>query len=106
MRGVEAAFDFLAVAAFATLCDPFAVLWRAPSSLENAFSLTPSGAGTATLIYLSGAIVVLGRSPLAIRFALFVIPFIFALLIALGSPVAVELPRPRRTPPPTIRPGT
>jgi len=58
---------------------------------ENAFSLTPSGAGTATLIYLSGAIVVLGRSPLAIRFALFVIPFIFALLIALGSPVAVEL---------------
>jgi len=91
MRGVEAAFDFLAVAAFATLCDPFAVLWRAPSSLENAFSLTPSGAGTATLIYLSGAIVVLGRSPLAIRFALFVIPFIFALLIALGSPVAVEL---------------
>lgn len=90
-RGLEAAADFLAVAALAALCDPTGVLWRAPTSLENLFTLTPSGAGTASFLYLTGAITLVGRSPLAVRGALFLLPFIFSLLISLGSPVAVEL---------------
>ncbi len=92
-RGLEAAADFLAVAALAALCDPTGVLWRAPTSLQNLFTLTPSGAGTASFLYLTGAITLVGRSPLAVRGALFLLPFIFSLLISLGSPVADELGR-------------
>jgi cyclic beta-1,2-glucan synthetase len=92
-KRILAAADFLAVAALAALCDRSGVLWRAPTSLENLFLLTPGGAGTAVFIYLSGSVGLTGRSPLAIRAALFALPFLFCLLIALGSPVAVELGR-------------
>ena len=90
---ILAAVDFLAVAALAALCDPSGVLWRAPTSIENLFLLTPSGAGTAVFLYLTGSVGLTGRSPLAIRAALFALPFLFCLLVALGSPVAVELGR-------------
>jgi len=81
------------VAALAALCDPSGVLWRAPTSIESFFLLTPSGVGTAVFIYLAGSVGLTGRSPLAIRAALFALPFLFCLLIALGSPVAIELGR-------------
>ena len=90
---ILAVVDFLAVAALAALCDPSGVLWRAPTSVENLFLLTPGGAGTAVFLYLSGSIGLTGRSRLAIRAALFALPFLFCLLVAVGSPVAVELGR-------------
>jgi cyclic beta-1,2-glucan synthetase len=90
-KSILAAVDFLAVAALAALCDPSGVLWRAPTSTENLFLLTPGGAGTAVFLYLTGSVGLIGRSPFAIRGALFALPFLFCLLIALGSPVAVEL---------------
>ena len=92
-RSILAAVDFFAVAALAALCDPSGVLWRAPTSIENLFLLTPSGAGTAVFLYLTGSVGLTGRSPLAIRAALFALPFLFCLLVALGSPVAVEMGR-------------
>ena len=92
-QGILAAVDFLAVAAFGALSDPSGVLWRAPSSLDGVFALTPGGAGAAAFIYLTGAVVLTGRSPLAIRAALFTLPFLFSLLIALGSPVGAEIGR-------------
>ena len=92
-KSILAAVDFFAVAALAALCDPSGVLWRAPTSIENLFLLTPSGAGTAVFVYLAGSVGLTGRSPLAIRAALFALPFLFCLLVALGSPVAVELGR-------------
>ena len=92
-KGILAAVDFFAVAALAALCDPSGVLWRAPTSIENLFLLTPSGAGTAVFLYLTGSVGLTGRSPFAIRAALFALPFLFCLLVALGSPVAVELGR-------------
>ncbi len=90
-QGARAAADFFAVGAFALLCDPAAVLWRAPSSLSDTFLLTPAGAATASLLYMGGAIVLKGRSPLAVRGGLFILPFLFSLLVALGSPAAAEL---------------
>jgi cyclic beta-1,2-glucan synthetase len=92
-QGVQAAVDFLAVAALAALCDPSGVLWRAPTSLENIFLLTPGGAGTAVFLYLTGAIALTGRSPWTIRAALFALPFLFCLLVALESPVTAEIGR-------------
>jgi cyclic beta-1,2-glucan synthetase len=92
-KSILAAADFFAVAALAALCDPSGVLWRAPTSIESLFLLTPSGVGTAVFIYLAGSVGLTGRSPLAIRAALFALPFLFCLLIALGSPVAIELGR-------------
>ena len=87
------AADFFAVAALAALCDPAGVLWRAPTSLQNIFLLTPGGAGTAIFLYLTGAVALKGRSPLAIRAALISLPFLFCLLVALGSSVVTELGR-------------
>ncbi len=92
-RMAEAIVDFFAVALFAALCDPSGVLWRAPTSLAELFRLTSTGAGTASFLYLVGAIALKGRTPLALRGALFLLPFIFSLLISLGSPVAPELGR-------------
>ena len=92
-QGVLAAVDFLAVAAFGALSDPSGVLWRAPTSLDGIFALTPGGAGAAAFLYLIGSVGLTGRSPLAIRAALFTLPFLFCLLIALGSPVGAELGR-------------
>ena len=46
-QGVDFAVDFAVVAAFAFLCDPAGVLWRAPERLEHVFTLTPVGASVA-----------------------------------------------------------
>ncbi|QGM45013.1 GH36-type glycosyl hydrolase domain-containing protein [Methylocystis heyeri] len=92
-RKAEAIVDYAAIAAFTALCDPSGVLWRAPASMAELFRLTSPGAGTATLIYISGAAMLAGRTPLALRAALFLLPFLFCLLISLGSPTTGELGR-------------
>ncbi|HMK88546.1 MAG TPA: hypothetical protein VK446_02785, partial [Methylocystis sp.] len=53
--------DFSAVALFAFLRNPAQVLWRAPASLPDVFVLSPIGAATATLLFLSGALLLRGR---------------------------------------------
>jgi cyclic beta-1,2-glucan synthetase len=85
--------DFVAVAAFAFLCSPAQILWRAPASLPDVFALAPVGAGTATLLYVIGALALKGRAPWAIRLGLFALPLLFCLLVALGSPAETTLGR-------------
>lgn len=83
--------DFCAVAAFALLCDRAGVLWRAPETLAGLFRLTPVGVIATTLFYLSGVITLTGRARMKVRAALFALPFLFSLLIALGAPPIAEL---------------
>ena len=90
-QGARAGVDFVAVSVFALLCSPGLALWRAPTSVSDAFLLTSAGAATATLVYLIGVLLLKGRSPLAVRGGLFLLPFLFSLLLALGSPVAADI---------------
>ena len=88
-------------ATFALLCDRSAVLWRAPETLSELFRFSPVGAGAATL-YIAGVVALTARSRMALRAALFLLPFLFSLLIALGSPPVDQiggalLLRPRRS---------
>ncbi|HXY57186.1 MAG TPA: glycosyl transferase family 36 [Methylocystis sp.] len=88
-----AAGDFLAVTILALLCSPAQVLWRAPASLADLFTLAPAGAGTAALVYATGALALKARQAWALRAALFLLPFMFCFLVALGSPAEGELGR-------------
>jgi len=83
--------DFLAVGAFALLCDRAGALWRAPDSFRTLFDFTSVGAGAAAMFYLTGVIALRGRSGVILRLALFSTPFLFSLLIALGAPPITEL---------------
>jgi cyclic beta-1,2-glucan synthetase len=83
--------DFLAAAAFSSLCDRYGVLWRAPDVLSHLFVFAPVGAGSAMLLYLAGVVGLTGRSQTILRASLFLLPFIFCLLIALGAPPVTEL---------------
>jgi len=85
--------DFSAVALFAFLRNPAQVLWRAPASLPDVFVLSPIGAATATLLFLSGALLLRGRVAWTLRTGLFALPALFCLLVALGSNAEVELGR-------------
>lgn len=89
-QGVDFALDFCAIGGLALLCDPSGVLWRAPETLSGLFTLTPIGAGSAVGLYLLGVSILPG-SPFALRAALFLLPFLFSLLVALGSRVIGEL---------------
>lgn len=90
-QAVNFGVDFLAVGAFAALCDRSGVLWRAPETLEQLFRLSPVGAGAATIIYIGGVVSFTARSRMPLRIALFLLPFLFSLLIALGSPPVTRL---------------
>jgi len=90
-QGLEFAIDFGAVAAFALLTDPAGLLWREPQQFHTLFDFSPVGAGAASVVYLLGVVTLIARSSLAIRLALFILPFLFTLLLALGSPPITEL---------------
>ena len=59
-QGVDFALDFSVVGALAFLCDPSGVLWRAPDSLRDLFTLTPIGASSAVGLYLLGVAILPG----------------------------------------------
>ncbi|PWB84563.1 MAG: glycosyl transferase family 36, partial [Methylocystaceae bacterium] len=90
-RGVDFVIDFAAVGAFAFLCDRAGVLWQAPDRLDRLFAFTPVGTNVAVALYLLGVAVVPSPSRFAMRAALFLLPFLFSLLIALGSKPIAEL---------------
>ncbi len=90
-QAVNFAVDFAAVATFAALCDPSGALWRAPETMEQLFRFSSAGAGVATGIYVVGVISLTARSRLPLRIALFLLPFLFSLLIALGSPPVTQI---------------
>lgn len=90
-QAVNFAVDFLAVGVFAALCDRSWVLWRAPDTLEQLFLLSPVGAGAATIVYLAGVVALTARSRMPLRIALFLLPFLFSLIIALGSPPITQI---------------
>lgn len=90
-QSVNFAVDFLAVGAFAALCDRSGVLWRAPETFAEMFRFSPVGAGTAAALYIAGVLVLTARSRLPLRLALFLLPFLFSLFIALGSPPVTKL---------------
>ena len=90
-QSVNFAVDFLAVGAFAALCDRSAVLWRAPETLSELFRFSPVGAGVAAALYIAGVLVLTARSRMPLRLALFLLPFLFSLFIALGSPPVTKI---------------
>jgi cyclic beta-1,2-glucan synthetase len=90
-QAVNFAVDFIAVAIFAALCDRSGLLWRAPDVLEQLFRFSPVGAGAATLVYIAGVVSLTARSRMPLRIALFLLPFLFSLLVALGSPPVTEI---------------
>ncbi|MGJ0393399.1 MAG: GH36-type glycosyl hydrolase domain-containing protein [Methylocystis sp.] len=85
------AVDFAAVGVFAALCDRSGVLWRAPETFEQLFRFSPVGAGAATLIYVSGVFAITARSRMRLRAALFLLPFLSSLVIALGAPPVTQM---------------
>ncbi|MEF3365094.1 glycosyl transferase family 36 [Methylocystis sp. 9N] len=85
-RAADFGVDFLVVASFTLLCDRAGLLWRAPDGFADLFRFSPVGAATATLLYLTGVVTLRARSRMAVRAALFVLPFLFSLFVALGSP--------------------
>jgi cyclic beta-1,2-glucan synthetase len=90
-QSVNFAVDFAAVGVFAALCDRSWVLWRAPETIEQLFRFSPVGAGTATILYIAGVLVLTARSRMPLRVALFLTPFLFSLLVALGSPPVTQI---------------
>ncbi len=90
-RGVDFALDFAAIGALGYLCDRTSVLWQAPETLDRLFALTPLGTNVAAAIYLVGVAAVPSGSRFGIRAALFLLPFLFSLLVALGSKPIAEL---------------
>lgn len=90
-QGVDFAIDFVVVGAFAYLCDRAGVLWQAPETLDRLFALTPVGTNTAVALYLLGVAILPSPSRFALRAALFLLPFLFCLLVALGSKPIIEL---------------
>jgi cyclic beta-1,2-glucan synthetase len=90
-RGVDFAIDFGVVGLFALICDPSGVLWRAPATLGQLFTLTPIGAGVASGLYVLGAATLSSGSRFALRGAMFLLPFLFCLLVALGSGTSGEI---------------
>jgi cyclic beta-1,2-glucan synthetase len=90
-KSVDFVVDFCAIATFAFLCDRSGVLWRAPQTLESLFAFSPIGAGFAAALYLGGVVTLRGRSNVSLRAALLLLPFIFSLALALGSPPMEEI---------------
>ncbi|GDX38594.1 hypothetical protein LBMAG20_08090 [Methylocystaceae bacterium] len=83
--------DFIIVALFASLIDSNAILWRAPTTFLNLLQLSPIGGASAVLAYISGLLVLKARSQFSLRAGLALLPFLFCLLIALGSPPITQL---------------
>ena len=83
--------DFLALAALGLAVAPDALLWGAPHHFSDLLRLTPAGGIVAALLYLSAAVIGLlkhgKRTGTSACAALFVLPFLFNLLLALGSPL-------------------
>lgn len=90
-QAADFVIDFALVAIFAALCDPGVALWHAPQTLPELFRFSSVGASAATLLYLVGVTTLRARSRMAVRAALFLLPLLFSLLIALGSPPVTQL---------------
>jgi cyclic beta-1,2-glucan synthetase len=88
---LDAAIDFCAAGVFAFLCNRSGVLWREPQIFEEIFAFSPVGTAMATELYVIGVAAIRGRNDLAMRAGLFLLPFIFSLILALGSPPVDQL---------------
>jgi len=86
-RQISAALvDFAVISTFAVLVDNAAVLWRSPETFWGVFIFSPVGGSVAALTYLLGMVCLKAASRLLLRVGLALLPFLFCLLIALGSP--------------------
>ncbi|MBB4198398.1 hypothetical protein CCR94_22405 [Rhodoblastus sphagnicola] len=85
------ALDAGALLAFGLACAPQLKLWAAPVELLDLFRMTPVGAGISITLYFAVALRGLSRegrrAPYAVGLALLALPFVFNLLLALGSPL-------------------
>ena len=83
--------DAAALFALGFACAPSMKLWAAPQTPADLFGLTPLGAGLAACLYVAAALRGLAREDrrpgLPATLALAALPFMFNLLLALGSPV-------------------
>ena len=86
-RQISAALvDFAVISTFTVLVDNAAVLWRSPETFWGVFIFSPVGGSVAALTYLLGMVCLKVASRLLLRVGLALLPFLFCLLIALGSP--------------------
>ncbi len=93
VRLAYAAVDFFAVVVLSSLIDPAVPLWSAPQNIASIFHMTAVGAGAATFLYCAAVGILAGRAPWTLRLALFALPFLFCLLVAIGSPAEAQIGR-------------
>ena len=93
VRLAYAAVDFFAVVVLSSLIDPAVPLWSAPQNIASIFHMTAVGAGAATFLYCAAVGILAGRAPWTLRLALFFLPFLFCLLVAIGSPAEAQIGR-------------
>jgi cyclic beta-1,2-glucan synthetase len=89
--------DFIAIALFAAVCDPGGVLWRAPGGWADIFRMSAAGATFAAGLYLVVSAVSLSTQRAhpgwRASLALIALPFVFNMLLGLGSGPADQLGR-------------
>ena len=92
-----ALFDAVVVGAYGLLCNPAGVLWRAPNAWSELFAFTGFGASCAAALYLASNLIIAaysgGRPNRAASVALAAIPFLFAIVIGVGSNLTAFLGR-------------
>ncbi|WP_294533630.1 glycosyl transferase family 36 [uncultured Rhodoblastus sp.] len=91
-RGAGAAFavDFAALTALGLAAAPDLPIWTAPQNALDLLRLSHPGVLVSAGLYLAAAVIALTRGArlgLASSLALFLLPFLFNLLLALGSPL-------------------
>ena len=81
--------DLAVIALFALARDPAMRIWQLPTRWADVLNLTPVGAAAATLVYAAAGMALVvrsGRDPAPReRAALFLLPWLFNLLLALGN---------------------
>lgn len=94
---LQHAVDFAAIFALASVVDPGGVLWRAPGAWVDVFRLSAAGAVFAVGLYLVSGAISVAMQGQHLRWqscvALGVLPFIFNMLLSLGSGPADQLGR-------------
>ncbi len=90
-----ALFDAVVVFVYGLLCNPALTVWRAPGNWRELFAFTPVGAACATGLYLASFLIIMaytGRRPgRAAAISLALIPFLFCIILGLGSNLPADI---------------
>ncbi|MDE2361996.1 MAG: glycosyl transferase family 36 [Hyphomicrobiales bacterium] len=95
--GSIALFDGFVVFVYGFLCNPSSVLWQAPPDWRSLFAFTPVGASCAAGLYLVSILIIMAysgaRPSRSASISLALIPFLFCIVIGLGSNLPADLGR-------------